>query len=71
MSDSKPHKGRLELWRKVEWYDGYIFVGVFNGHPRFHGKRGHTSKVVGAVGSEIETMNSRYTLGDPEPESTQ
>lgn len=66
----KPHKGRIEKWvrqetnipaRSVVW-------GHFHGHPDFpEGSFGHTSYIVShdeATG-EIETRNSRYTLGEP------
>lgn len=67
MSDpiEKPYRGKLEMWRRVICPVGYYYVGLFVGHPRYNGKRGHTSMVVHESGSSIETLNSRYSLGDP------
>jgi hypothetical protein len=63
----KLHKGKIENWRKspCESGLGYFITGKFVGHPSLHGEYGHTSFVVAhdeATG-EIETNNSRYTLG--------
>ena len=64
MDRSKLHKGKLEAWEKVlKPPFGYYFVGKFVGHPIFDGKQGHTSLVVFHSGNEVETLNSRYTLG--------
>lgn len=65
----KPHRGTINDWRKHpvvgEAVQGYIILGEFVDHPRFMGKRGHTSLVLQHDGDEIETLNSRYTLGTP------
>lgn len=61
----KPHLGRLEQWEKH--YRGtcpYFYTGIFVGHPQYHGTMGYTSLVVKEDGNEIETLNSRYTLGE-------
>lgn len=69
----KPHKGVLTNWYPVyshqptEEHLGFYIMGVFHGHPRFHGKSGHTSMVVAvhAEINEVETLNSRYSLEKP------
>lgn len=71
MDMTKPHKGSMEMWKRVDLKRnalnndnlGYYIVGVFKGHPDFHGQSGHTSMVTLQEGNEIETLNSRYTLG--------
>lgn len=60
----KPFRGWIENWRKVEYADGYIYAGLFVGHPIFNGRVGHTSKVILDVGGYFETLNSRYGLGE-------
>jgi hypothetical protein len=65
----KPHKGRIEQWEKQTAADDKTIVwGVFANHPEFgENVFGHTSYIVShdeATG-EIETRNSRYTLGTP------
>lgn len=66
MEMNKPHKGTLDQWKKHPTYiGGYFFTGKFVDHPEFAGKKGHTSRVVAQEGYEVETLNSRYTLGDP------
>jgi hypothetical protein len=64
---TKPHKGRIEQWSKVTYpSEGVTLVwGLFDGHPNFSGYHGHTSYIVSQEGNEIETRNSRYTLGEP------
>jgi hypothetical protein len=59
----KPHMGTLNDWERRAWEDKFYFTGVFDGHPIFHGHRGHTSYLVKQDGVQIETRNSRYTLG--------
>lgn len=65
----KPHKGTIDHWHKEEWPTigglGYVIVGRSAGHPQFDGRVIHTSYVVAKAGDEIETRNSRYTLGKP------
>ncbi len=76
---SKPHMGLVEDWWQ-EHFDndevqkmynekpglGYIIRGTCIRHPKF-GTSTHfnTSWVVKHDGNEIETRNSRYTLGTP------
>jgi hypothetical protein len=69
MSDEKPHKGHIESWSKSELLPGIeVVFGIFSGHPEFpEASFGRTSPLVShdeATG-EIETFNSRYTLGRP------
>jgi len=63
----KPHKGTINLWRKLPTFRGiglgYYVGGISDGHPDFNGGPIYTSYVVKNVGGEIETRNSRYTLG--------
>ena len=63
----KPHLGTLDDWWMADANHGldYIIRGKFVGHPQFDGLYGHTSYVVKREGNEIETRNSRYTLGTP------
>lgn len=63
----KPHRGKLDLWRRVVCAEGVFYLGIFDGHPAFHGTFGNTSAVVKESASSIETLNSRYSLGDPLP----
>lgn len=64
----KPHKGIL--WDAYPIYIGndYVYGGRFDGHPKFHGRRGHTSMIVYEYPHhrdqpfEVETLNSRYTI---------
>lgn len=70
----KPHKGTLVQWKPVytmlatEEHLGYYIVGVFHGHPQFHGRAGHTSMIVAVRPeiNEVETLNSRYSLEQPQ-----
>ena len=63
----KPHLGKIEQWTKHHRGQCVSFItGVFIGHPDFHGTYGHTSMVIKYDGNEIETLNSRYTLGEPQ-----
>lgn len=64
----KPYRGRLDLWRRCVYSNGIVYWGMFCGHPDFHGKFGHTSKIIRESPGNIETLNSRYSLGDPAPE---
>src|SRR4051812_45481750 len=65
----KPHKGTLNGWFEQPCGDeyglGYLIRGRFMDHPDFAGQFGHTSYVVKRDSNEIETRNSRYTLGTP------
>lgn len=63
----KPHKGRIDHWEKHEVEGKYFFTGIFKDHPKFKGNWGHTSMVVAQNENEVETLNSRYTLGNPKP----
>jgi hypothetical protein len=65
MTTEKPHRGTIENWRHVDLHEGYVIVGRFTDHPwlRKHGGESMTSLVVSKNGNEIETLNSRYTLG--------
>lgn len=67
---AKPHKGTVENW--IKWPTsqkncglGYMIVGDSIGHPQYDGIAIRTSYVVKHEGDEIETKNSRYTLGRP------
>jgi hypothetical protein len=55
----------MQMWREEHYEDGFIIWGYFDGHPEFHSRYGHTSRVLVVNGNEIETLNSRYTLGTP------
>lgn len=62
----KPHLGRLEQWTRVHRGSCvHYYEAIFIGHPKFHGSAGYTSVVLKTEGNEIETLNSRYTLGEP------
>ena len=67
MTDEKPHKGTINNWFKwsVEGMSGlgYVIVGDSLDHPQFGGGAIRTSYVVAKIDDEIETRNSRYTLG--------
>jgi hypothetical protein len=62
----KPHAGRIENWKIYsdkdrDWIEGNVY-----GHPGFgEGEYFYTSSLVrySPSNSEIETLNSRYTLG--------
>ena len=68
----KPHKGRIEQWDEATRVanDGreYTVVwGLFVDHPEWtDNSYGHTSYLVSRnyLTGEIETRNSRYTLGE-------
>lgn len=65
---AKPHLGTLENWSKYYYTNtDYVVMGIFMDHPRFHDMRGHTSLVIShdEETDEIETLDSRYTLGEP------
>lgn len=73
----KPHKGVIANWYRVERTDSknnkMTFIqGNFMNHPklRSHHVRS-TSEVVNQYGNEVETLNSRYTLGTPRAEKTE
>jgi hypothetical protein len=64
----KPHKGRIEQWEEVEVGDYTIVIGLFVDHPEWmENSYGQTSYLVSRnyLTGEIETRNSRYTLGEP------
>jgi hypothetical protein len=63
----KPHKGTINNWYKKHWYGRHIIIGDFVDHHEFAGKSGHTSYIVkhDEETGEVETRNSRYTLGTP------
>jgi hypothetical protein len=64
----KPFMGNLQNWTFVkcdpQYGLGYYVVAVFDGHPRFHGRKGHTSWVEKFYleTMTIETRNSTYQL---------
>ncbi len=64
---AKPHRGTISEWYPASCEDGlgYLIFGVSVDHPEFAGRDMHTSYIVKHDGNEIETRNSRYTLGDP------
>jgi len=63
----KEHKGIIEDWYEHPCSHGleYYICGTSMSHPKFSGGWFHTSWVVKKDGDEIETRNSRYTLGKP------
>lgn len=63
----KPHKGTIDQWFKLPCTSGlgYMICGDSVDHPEFGGGDIRTSYVVKHEGSEVETRNSRYTLGNP------
>lgn len=61
----KPHRGVISNWRLENLAGEQVAIGLLESHPEFKGRACHTSKIVERRGSEIETMNSRYTLGEP------
>lgn len=61
----KPHKGIIHGWYAQNIENSYIIWGRSEGHPQFNSRFIHTSLVIKRVGNEIETLNSRYTLGQP------
>lgn len=68
----KPHKGRIEDWFEIAVSDkGNVIFGRAVGHPDFDGEDIRTSFVVKRDGDEIETRNSRYTLGRHASEAPQ
>lgn len=69
MNLDKPHYGTINNWheRITEGGLGYIVIGLSDGHPQFDGGPIYTSSVIARAGNEIETRNSRYTLGQPRP----
>jgi hypothetical protein len=68
----KPHKGTIENWFKLACKQGlgYAICGWAVGHPQFNGEGICTSYVVehDEATGEVETRNSRYTLGKPRKE---
>lgn len=71
----KPHKGTINNWRKIPCINGdtgqitFYVIGTVNRHPQFgYTYSFSTSWVVNQYGDEIETNNSRYTLGTPRAE---
>lgn len=61
MTRDKPHHGRLDAWHIA----GGAVWAIFRDHPTI--RVGSTSPIVRRNGDEVETMKSRYTLGDPGP----
>lgn len=76
----KPHYGVIENY-EIHYVDAkYLdpefppnerFIVWGNCESRFNGRRMHTSLVIKREGNEIETLNSRYTLGEPRKVVTQ
>lgn len=72
--DSKPFKGSIRDWKIVKNAYGEYIVGLFDSHPEFAGRYGHTSQIVSKKDCgahwEIETLNSQYWLyfSDEEPD---
>lgn len=64
----KPFMGNLQNWQFKKCAPayglGFYVTAVFDGHPRFHGRFGHTSWVekFDRETMEIETRNSVYKL---------
>lgn len=70
----KAHKGRIEGWVVGPWFGQRqnVVIGMLYGHPDFKdGKHIRTSPVVkiDVEKGEVETRNSRYTLGKPARET--
>lgn len=62
----KPHKGTINNWISFPHHGpglGFFIVGDAVDHPQFGSTPIRTSWVVSEDGDEIETRNSRYTLG--------
>ena len=69
----KPHKGKIKNWKTIDFSEqfpeqahdnlGYRIWGEPVGHPTFD-RWILTSAVVKYDHPEIETINSRYTLGE-------
>ena len=64
-TQQKPHRGIIENWCRASVPGGYVIVGKFLDHPYLgkHGGLSITSLIVHEDGAEVETQNSRYTLG--------
>ncbi len=78
-NSGKPHKGIIDHWyieefNKDDYPDllpnlGYVIRGVPWNHPEFANCSWiRTSAIVKHDGNEVETLNSRYTLGEPKRE---
>ena len=78
LDQRKPHNGTIEQWAVVlaSWEDyrapeteDCCIVGI-TPDPliNLHGERLRTSIVIATDGREVETLNSRYTVGKPEPQ---
>jgi len=63
MDNLKPHKGVIDDWMYVGNSKSKRILGDFCSHPEYAGRRVTTSRVVCIDGNEVETENSRYTLG--------
>jgi hypothetical protein len=66
MLEPKPYRGIIENWRRSPVDEGgYVIIGWFLNHPTLgkHGGESKTSLVVNENDSQVETLNSRYTLG--------
>ena len=73
MSKMKLYKGTIDSWytvgvpksfnSKYGVNEGYVVHGRSVDHPQFGGGAIRTSIVMSRDGNEIETLNSRYTLG--------
>jgi hypothetical protein len=61
----KPHMGRIEQWLMLGQDAIAYVVGLAQDNPVREGHYIRTSAIVARDGAEIETMNSRYTLGEP------
>jgi hypothetical protein len=66
----KPFKGWLLDWEWGQMGNREFVLGLFSGHPDFHGMRGYTSYIVSKFLDEeagiwhIETLNSMYNLNE-------
>lgn len=70
----KSHKGTIDKWYKAQRDSdkAWFIYGYFIEHPTLPRNRlCSTSRVVNQYGNEVETLNSRYTLGTPRAEKTE
>lgn len=71
----KPHRGIIENWLRVDLADvrnnsmelGYVIAGEHGNSYIHQGHVWQTSWIVShdVENSEVETLNSRYSLGEP------
>ena len=69
----KPFKGYFKEWHIIRNYrDERIIIGVFDEHPEFDGKKGHSSPICATYDADgywdVYTENSHYKLNYNEEE---